>query len=68
MGYDDFEIKNVGSTTITHNSKGELLDIPLENVPKGVEVENAKLTNKGKLDQTLRKYDELYEKGKNDNE
>ncbi|WP_319004702.1 RHS repeat-associated core domain-containing protein [Microbulbifer variabilis] len=67
MGYEDIEVQHSRSTTtVTHDAKAQLLEAPLDNVPDRINVTNAKLTDKSKLDKTLEKYKEAYESGRED--
>lgn len=65
IGYADIEvIHSRDSTTVTHDAKGNLLDSPLENVPKGIEIRKAGLTDRSKLNETLAKYEDAHRNGR----
>lgn len=65
IGYADIEvIHSRDSTTVTHDAKGNLLESPLENVPKGIEIRKAGLTDRSKLNETLAKYEDAHKNGR----
>lgn len=64
MGYSNIEIAHGAPTTIMYDAKGNLLEMPLENVPSGVGVKKAELADQEKLYQVLSKYEEVYESGR----
>ena len=65
LGYEETEVVHSRDmVNVTHDAKGNLLDVSLNNVPKNIKVENAKLTDRNKLDMVLEKYRKVHKYGR----